>query len=311
MTAKIEIDAEAVGTILRKTTMLAQLNCRRWYGHRQDANAVQDVKAANGAQGDVGQFRKNLLAGADAELKAVAKMQAAAYVRHKQLTLPWMVEGQRLLPASRMGMYLNEINKYKLELQPLVDDFIGKYDQLVDKAKANLGGMFRASEYPHATRVRAAFNLDISLNPIPSTADWQSLSAFDATTLKALGVHTQDKIAEAMRGGVIELRTRAKAWAERAGRSLAPDAEDPSKAAVQFHTTLLTELDRVAEDLHALNVTDERSCQELLKVANEAKYATHGDIKQLRESPSLRDEVRMHADAMLKILADYEEGEGA
>lgn len=306
----LTINPEQIGKALRSTSTLVQFTRTSWDGKVNDSRAVADIKSQNGASGDVGKFTKNLMAGADAELKAIHKLLGTAYNEHRRLTLPFSVEALRLMPVSRLGPYFSAMNQFTEQLQPLVDDFIGKYDQLVAKAQANLGGMFDRRDYPMSGHIRTRFSMNIKLHPIPSSVDWRELPV-GPDMVASLEAHTQEILGNALTGAYDELRERTKAWAERAQASLAPHPDDPSKPAVMFHKTLLTDVHRLCTDLRDFNVTGDTELTELKNAMIDIAVTAGEEIETLKNSPMLRDEIHGLAGFALKIIEDYREGRAA
>jgi hypothetical protein len=307
----LAINGTDLGIVLRRSTMLAQLTTRKWSASRNDDRAVADIRRAKGATGHVGRFHKNLLAGVDQPLKAINSLMQQAYNEHRSMTLPWIVEGQRLLAVEKTNEYLGRMNKFVVEMQPLVDGFCNQYDALVRQAEQNLGELFNSREYPPAGAIRGMFKIDVSLQPVPSTTDWQQLSGINERTLQVLGHHTQQKIREACSGARDELRLRAQTWAERAVKSLVPKEDDPSKPAVMFHSTLLTDLHQTVKDLETMNFSQDPSCNEMVAVLKPLGERLGDDVKELREHPDLREWVVLEARRALFILGEYQQGEAA
>lgn len=307
--AKEALTEQDLGGILRRTTMLVLFTRSMWSGRANDSRAVEDVKSANNAQGDIGGFQKNLLAGADKELKAIGSLMKLAYNEHRRLTLPFSMEALRLLPLTRMPRYLQVMGEFTGKLQPLVDDFVQKYDTvLVPSAKAHLGHLFDPHQYPSGHEIRDRFAMNWQLTPVPAGTDWRELPANDQLLL-ALQQHTKENLKKAMGTALDELRQRVVDWIARADKALPDHDDDPSKPAIAFHGTFVEDLHRLAQDLREMNVGDEPEFKKLAEMMEEAgSYAgPKENIDSFKGNPQLRAAVLEVARRMEKCMADYQE----
>src|SRR5262249_10321092 len=136
---------------VRDTAVLATLQMGKWTGKANDPARVREAKERHGARGNVGTFNKNLMSGCDAHLKAIETAYAACRERHDMLTLTWSSGrgAPRLLPNVLVDRYLNEMAALRTAALNTVKDFLAVYDQLVQQARANLGGM---ADYKYPTR---------------------------------------------------------------------------------------------------------------------------------------------------------------
>jgi hypothetical protein len=166
---------------IQEAALLAHVKISVWAGTRTDASVLEQLKQQHGATGDVGRMVKNTMAGADAPLKATNSAFQAVRTHHYSLTLPWVSDqnanrqtGPRLLPHHLFQRYLTEIGTLKREAIAKLDEFMPEYPSLVQRAKANLGGMADAI-YPSEDEVRASFRIHQDFEPIPDGTGFRGL----------------------------------------------------------------------------------------------------------------------------------------
>lgn len=184
---------------------LVELSIHLWTARKYDRGVSQTIDQTYSAQ-DGGRFNKHLL-----KVGALAPVtQAAAALRryHYDSTLPWGDNGQRLLPAESLFAYREEVRKLRDVFNAKVNDFVTNYTAHVDEAKASLGQLFRASEYPTALQVRKQFDVGLTFLPVPEAGDFR----VDAADEMREELRTEFAAAEAVRAqqAVDNLRERVE-----------------------------------------------------------------------------------------------------
>jgi hypothetical protein len=166
---------------LRECAMLASIHVKLWTGETSDPKIIAKIKADAGASGNIGRVIKNLLAGADDDLKAVKAAYAALRARHYMLTLPFVAEvdpdrarGPRLLPTVLFTRYLEEISALKRACDAKRDTFLETYPISAEIARANLAGLV-SEDYPEPAILREQFHCEFDFLPIPSSASYHGI----------------------------------------------------------------------------------------------------------------------------------------
>jgi hypothetical protein len=163
--------------------MLVDLQRRSWGGKKTDRAVSDEVISNKGATRDSGRFVKNLLAGADAELKAVQQLGNAvgAFVYSK--ALPWSSNqdgskrGDRLIAATATFEFMKELNSIKHEYDIAVQNLMAVWDERIMTAKQNLGGMAEITDdYPKAAELADKFAINVDLRPVPTMADFTRIN---------------------------------------------------------------------------------------------------------------------------------------
>ena len=176
-------DTRALNDALASNYMLVDLQRRSWGGKKTDRAVSDEVIRDKGATRDSGRFIKYLLAGADAELKAVQQRGNAvgAFVYSK--TLPWSSNqdgskrGDRLIAATSTFEFMKELNSIKHEYDLAVQLLTAVWDARVATAKQNLGGMAEITDdYPKAAELADKFAINVDLRPVPTMADFTRIN---------------------------------------------------------------------------------------------------------------------------------------
>lgn len=289
---------------IRDFAMKVTLRTRRWQGQAKDDGAVNDVKSANAAKGNVGTFRKNLLAGADASLKAVHKAIDGARADHYKMTLPWSIhsgsdpvrrQGPRLLANASYFDYCGKMGEHRTRVKEALDDFCNDYVECQTKAQENLGGLFDASQYPAASEVRQNFGIDFDFEPLPDGATLKG-STLDKIQAEKLSKLVNDRTKQMLENAMRDVWNRAydvvSHMAERLG--------DPNK---MFHNTLISNASEVVDLLKHANFTNDPRLDQLRREL-EGRLLLH-DPKDLRKNPEQRKAAARDAQDILDKLKSF------
>ena len=95
---------------LKDKAMLINLSISAWTNSQQDKKAAAQIESQHGAH-DAGRYNKTLVD--KAHLAPLTKYAAAVRAYHYKMTLPWMDNGARLLPAAVAMEYFAKIREFK------------------------------------------------------------------------------------------------------------------------------------------------------------------------------------------------------
>lgn len=175
-----------LGEVLANNYMLAKLNVRVWSGRKTDKNATMELLADKGAVANAASVVKNLLAGNDAKLKEAA----AAYTRIRSFfyegTVPWTtasvgaMKGDRLISTAKSITFLSDFARLKQEAVNALNDFLNEYDAAVANSAISLGSLYDPGQYPSKAEIASLFGAEMTLNPLPETADFDRLTNIPA-----------------------------------------------------------------------------------------------------------------------------------
>lgn len=294
--------ATEVHTALRATAMLVDVSISKWGGTVSDAAALEEIKIQKGATGDVGRFMKNLLAGHDAELRALNSSLDAIRTTHYKLTLPWVLNNQdgagrnrgaRLLPTALFDRYTKEIGMLRRNMMQRRDAFLAVYEQRAMEAKINLGELAHNTEYPTVDRLRNSFGVVVDFAPIPDGSHFTGLP--DATLQKlgsALNERVDRMVSTAMEHAWTLVRDRLKHTWDRLA--------DPDK---KFHASMVEHNRELVELLKAFNITGDPRLEEIRQEI--AQHIAPASADELRDNVESRTSVASEARRLLDRLNEW------
>jgi len=138
------------------------------------------------------------------QLKAVNAAERELRKFHYLNTLPYLHDGQRILPMQNLDKYMSGYRELKRKHEKAAEEFVQVYPALLEDARLFLKDMFVETDYPSQDYVRSRFSVSLKRSPLPV-----------AETYFELGVKSED--AEEMRK---ELEADLQATFEAANRSL-------------------------------------------------------------------------------------------
>ena len=150
--------------------MLVRLSLHQWYPKRYDAKATRDVTSLHGVDPvRAGRFIKILV---DLEtIKPLQQRMRQLREDHYAMTAPWADGGDRVLPSGLYFDYVEMINRGETEIARLADEYAEQYEVEIDRARAELNGLFNDADYPDKHTLRGRFGIDYSFEPLPNPED--------------------------------------------------------------------------------------------------------------------------------------------
>lgn len=104
--------------------------------------------------------------------KAVSNYQATIRADHKRLTLPSTEENMRLLPAGRELEHSQLMTKHATEHARLVEQFMSEYDDVKEKRRIEMNGLYDPSKWPDRNVMAAKFYVRTQYLPMPTNGQW-------------------------------------------------------------------------------------------------------------------------------------------
>lgn len=280
-------------TSLSERAMLASLNIRRWQAALTDKKVTAEV-ATNHAVNPTraGKYRKNAIDTKAPSFEAVVSTASELRNKHYFYTLPWSQDGARILPASIFEKYSEDMRLLRGAFGRAVEGFVQDFPNLEVAARRELNGMYNAADYP--TNIAAKFGVDIVFMPLPDAQDFRA----------SLG---ENAVAEIKEGIEAELQKTMQAAMrdpyERLYGHISRMVERLSDEKAIFRDTLVTGLADLCTILPGLNLTGDERLEDLRKRAE--RMVTHLDPKDLREVPSVRQNVARDAAEIQRMMASF------
>lgn len=264
---------------------------------KQTLKTLKDAKSTN----DGGNFNKNLLANADAALKAVQRCgnQIRDYVDAN--TLPWDDAGNRLISNVQMLSTVGELANLQAQFDQAVDDFVAEYPVLRAQAIANLGDMGDDSDYPQPDVVRGKFSVKVSYSPLP-TGFGDIRQGMTEGQAKAWQAHFEGNVKAQVNSALTNAWNRLKESLERYSDRLKPKDGDPEKMEI-FRDTMVTGLRDTLALLDGLNVFGDANLTATCKEVRE-QIASY-EPGALRSSPATAVTVKSQVDEILKRMQGF------
>jgi hypothetical protein len=145
-----------------KTMTVAVKLSRARMGTKKGLSKTQVEQAAEEFEADKNYLSasKKLLDTKHPKFKDVTSILGAAYSFWESVTLPYPDDGVRLLRTEAVERFETQMRIFKEELQIAVDALQEVYSELLDKARQDLGQLFKPEDYP--ADIRDKFSLEFA-----------------------------------------------------------------------------------------------------------------------------------------------------
>lgn len=237
---------------LETSAMLVQLSISQWAARKRDKRATQQVAAQNGAAEHAGNYNKALLP-MDTHLAAVHSKTGEVRNWFYSQTLPWGLDGSRLLPSDNYMEFVMQLDQHKQQWQQLVHEFLQAYASAVHSAQISLGALFDKDDYPDVLDVAKKFDIDVAVFPVPST-DFRVQVGEQA--LNALAADVERRVKAAEQTAMADLWQRLYECVEKLTTKLA----DPKAI---FRDSLVENARAICELLPRLNVANDSKLEDM------------------------------------------------
>ena len=274
---------------LNDRALLVSLSISQWTARKLDKKATKDVADINRASTSAGRYNKSLLPLNDL-LANVHQKTGVIREKFAKNTLPWGIDGTRILPRANYLTFMQDFRKEKGEWQYLVQTFLDNYDTLVDEAKRWLGDLYDEKDYPARGKIVEKFNMDMAILPVPTNDFRVELSSDELSRLQ-----------EEMEGRMASVQQEAMmdAWGRlyKHVQHIAEKLADPKGI---FRDSMVENAQETCDLLTRLNIADDPNLEAMRREVESKLISHHPD--SLRNDPDLRqdtaEEARKIMDAM-------------
>ncbi len=291
---------------LTRDAMLVSLRINNWSGRRYDREVSHDVAARNDADPSAGRYNKRLLP--KAAFADLTKTMSKARNLHYDNSLPWDDSGSRLLTTANYDHYTAAIDGLAEKLVSERNQFIADYDNHVDQSRIDLGGLFRADDYPSKDSLRHRFAIRYRIVPVPDAEHFLAdLAAGDAARVKR---DIEDLVQERLEDAITDLYKRLGEAVEHVRDRLDTDSEGKP---LVFRNSLIGNIRDLVDIVPRLNIFgDDRLAQLCQQVKDKIASV---DPDELRPStsfnPATRARVKHDAEDLAAKFAGYFVAPGA
>lgn len=283
---------------LAERAMTVTLRISSWTGRKYDRKISDKVNTQEKAENDAGRYNKRLFP--KDVFKDINRIKSEARAEFYRLTLPWLDEGTRLLPASASNELDSILSKKKKEmLQIAVPAFIRDYPKHLAAAPKRLGKMYVESDFPTVEELKTLFDFDYLILPCPDANDFR-VEMSDAQK-RAIQEDIEDRVKAQLQTSMRDVAERVVETIGHVSKRLKgykPSTKKGEKTENTFRDTLISNVEDLAKLIPALNVTNDRRLADLASEM-ETKICKHKP-DALREDSSLRSKVAKDADAILQ-----------
>lgn len=278
---------------LADKALLVDLKVHGWSATKADKEVSAKAAEDFNAQQRVGSYTKKLLP-AEA-FRDVYRVWQNIYNTHQLRTLPWSDSGLRILSGDQWFDYSAAMRGLKRDWDKAVDEFVGKYQNLIDAYAPALGDMYMESDYPTAEQVKAKFGFDWRIMPVPQGSDFRVDVEDKEEVQKEIDEQTKEATAKAMRE-----------VAKRIEESMTHMVDILDKADARSNVlkdSVVENLKTFSSILPGLNLTNDPVIAEVSKLI-EGRLATL-EGKQLRSSESDRAVAKDAAEEILEKMKGF------
>ena len=151
-------------SILQSNAMLASVNISCAGFVRKDRKVTDQVNKDHAASSNAGKYDKNLFD--PKETDGPQRVARAARTTHERLTLRW--GKQSLLTVAMFDRYAEAMEQHKRDFEQSVADLIAKIPELKERARINLNGMYKESDYAFIETIEDRYAFKREITPVPS-----------------------------------------------------------------------------------------------------------------------------------------------
>lgn len=255
--------------------------------NKQDKKITNEVIQRHNAGANAGRWVKSLYPSditAEAE-RIGGELRRVVHAR----SLPWVQDGQRLLPCAAMLDLQQDINDLTAKFSAAADAAAAKFDGEIAQAMVRDNGLFRRDVYPvDAAAFRRSFGVQVKFLPVPDTS--HVILEMAQEDIEMIRQSTSQQIADAVSEARADLiRRMSEPVAAMVERLSNPDAT--------FRDTLVENVRSIAALIPALNLSQDATLDSL---GGELHALAQHSPDVLRTSKHTRKSV---ADKAAEVLA--------
>ena len=285
---------------LKSDAMLVSLRIAAWSGRLYDRDASTHVAVHHDASASAGRYNKRLLS-KDA-FAALTSTMSRARTAHYEQTLPWDDKGSRLLTVANYERYTELMDGLCEKMVRERTRFIEDYGDNIDRARLDLGRLFRIQDYPSAAALKEKFAIAYRIAPVPDADHFMAELASGDTEQVKRGIERD--VEERLHGAVCDLYRRLGEAVERVSERL---REDENGKPLVFRNSMIANIRDLVDIVPRLNIFGD---DELARLCEQVKDKIASvDPDALRPSrtfdPAARGRVKRDADALLEKFAGY------
>lgn len=263
---------------LNDRALLVSLGVSEWTAKKMDKRATKQVNDGNHASSKAGRYNKSLFPMNDLLENVHGKTRVIRAELAKN-TLPWGIDGTRILPSKNYLTFMTQFRRERGEWQTMVNEFLDNYDVLVAESRRWLGNLYDPKDYPALSEVQRKFNMDMAVLPVP-TADFRVQLADEEV----------ERLQEELEGRMktVQQEAMSDCW-HRLHKHVDHMVSKLADPAAIFRDSMIENARETCDLLTRLNISDDPNL-EAMRQSVESKLLSH-------HPDALRNDLDLRADA--------------
>lgn len=287
-------------TTIHERAMLVKISVHQWTARRHDKKVSEEVAQRHGSDATMGSYQKDLVA--REALKEISELSSQLRTALYKRTLPWLDDGCRILPAA---FYFDAMAEWKdliHKREAKVGEFIANWDAVVADARQKLNGLFNERDYPRKERLPRAFEIDLTVFPLPAGDDFR-VPLGKAEEEAQIKIQVEDRVNQLLERATRDVWSRIHEVVERMVDRLRAYKVEDGKTVSTFRDSLVENVRELVTLLPGLNVAGDPEL-DAMATALSAHLCAY-DAQQLRDSDQLRNQVADRAANILEAVSDF------
>ena len=285
---------------LTHDAMLVGLRISAWSGRLHDRNASNHVAVHHEASPAAGRYNKCLLP--KSAFAALTAVLSEARTVHYANTLPWDDKGARLLPVANYERYTELLGRIRERMVRERTRFIEDYEDNIDRARLDLGKLFRIGDYPSKDSLRNRFGIRYRIDPVPDADHFiAKLASADTERVRRdIESHVEERLHDA----VADLYRRLGEAVERVSERLSEDGEGKP---LVFRDSMIENVRGLVDVVPRLNIFGDDALALLCQQVKEKIASVEPNALRPSKTfdPVARARVKRDADALKERFAGY------
>jgi hypothetical protein len=285
---------------ITERAMLVKISIHQWTARRHDKKVSDEVAQRHGSDATMGSYQKDLVA--REALKEISEISSQIRTALYKRTLPWLDDGCRILPAA---FYFDAMAEWKDLIhrrEAKVGEFIANWDAVVADARLKLNGLFDERDYPRKERLPKAFEIDLTVFPLPAGDDFR-VPLGKAEEEAQIKTQVEDRVNELIERATRDVWGRIHEVVERMVDRLRAYKVEEGKTVSTFRDSLVENVRDLVGLLPGLNVAGDGELDAMTKRLSDALCVY--DAQQLRDSDLLRHQIADRAEKILTEVSDF------
>lgn len=288
-----------IATPLSRKAVLVSVNISQWSARKLDRKVTNETNEKYHASEDAGRYNKLLID--KRHLAEINGIVSKARALHYKMTRPWADDGPRILPNALFSKFADEFRELKRDMERAADAFERGYLSFIEERKRKINGLFDPQDYPPADEIRAKFNLDHRIMPLPDEEDFRAdLDADTVADIKAEMARTSGNVLDdAMKATAAEIVEKVGHMSTKL-KEYKTGTDGKKKF---FLDSLVENVRELAELLPAFNLSNDPN---LAHITNRiARELCVEDAKDLRQNDEARATVQKSADEIVAEVGKF------